>query len=71
MCIDRECFIKGHKTLPFNSIVVVTKIDTGESVTVRINDRGPFKEGRIIDLSQAANEIINCGLCEVEIIVID
>lgn len=44
----------AHRTLPFNSIVTVTRMDTGRSVTVRISDRGPFIAGRIIDLSQAA-----------------
>lgn len=44
----------AHRTLPFNTIVTVTRMDTGRSVTVRISDRGPFIAGRIIDLSQAA-----------------
>ena len=44
----------AHKTLPLPSHVRVTRRDTGESVVVRVNDRGPFHEGRIIDLSYAA-----------------
>jgi rare lipoprotein A len=44
----------AHRRLPFGSIVRVTRRDTGVDVTVRINDRGPFIEGRIIDLSFAA-----------------
>ncbi len=44
----------AHKTLPFNTIVRVTRKDTGATVTVRINDRGPFVKGRIIDVSYAA-----------------
>ena len=44
----------AHKTLPFHSIVQVTDLDTGKSVRVRINDRGPFVPGRVIDLSYAA-----------------
>ncbi len=44
----------AHKTLPFNTMVKVTNLDNGKSVVVRINDRGPFIKGRIIDLSQAA-----------------
>jgi rare lipoprotein A len=48
----------AHKTLPFNSIVLVTHRESGKSVTVRINDRGPFVGDRIIDLSQgAANKL--------------
>ncbi len=44
----------AHKLLPFNSIVTVINKANGRSVTVRINDRGPFVDGRIIDLSYAA-----------------
>lgn len=44
----------AHKTLPIPSYVKVTRIDNQESVIVRINDRGPFHEGRIVDLSYAA-----------------
>lgn len=46
----------AHKTLPFGTIVRVVEIETGRSVVVRINDRGPFIEGRIIDLSKGAAE---------------
>ncbi|MFP4363112.1 MAG: septal ring lytic transglycosylase RlpA family protein [Spirochaetia bacterium] len=49
----------AHKTLPFNTIVEVTNLENGRSVIVRINDRGPFVEGRIIDLSRAAADEIN------------
>ncbi len=44
----------AHRTLPFGTLVRVTRRDTGASVTVRITDRGPFVKGRIIDLSRAA-----------------
>lgn len=44
----------AHKTLPFGTYVKVTNLDNGRSVVVRINDRGPFVKGRIIDLSYAA-----------------
>jgi rare lipoprotein A len=44
----------AHKTLPFNSVVLVTHRESGKSVTVRINDRGPFVGDRIIDLSYGA-----------------
>lgn len=44
----------AHKTLPFNTRVRVTNLSNGKSVMVRINNRGPYSKGRIIDLSQAA-----------------
>jgi rare lipoprotein A len=44
----------AHKTLPFGTVVTVTNVDNGASVTVTINDRGPFVEGRIIDLCDGA-----------------
>lgn len=44
----------AHRTLPFGTHVRVTDADTGRSVVVRINDRGPFVRGRIIDLSRGA-----------------
>jgi rare lipoprotein A len=44
----------AHRTLPFGSMVKVTNTKNGQSVQVRINDRGPFKRGRIIDLTPAA-----------------
>ena len=44
----------AHKLLPFNTLVKVTNLANGKTIQVRINDRGPFVEGRIIDLSYAA-----------------
>ncbi len=44
----------AHKTLPFGTVVDVFDLDTGNRVRVRINDRGPFVAGRILDLSQGA-----------------
>jgi len=46
--------VAAHRSLPFGTSVQVTAIDTGQSVVVRINDRGPFGRGRVIDLSRAA-----------------
>lgn len=46
----------AHKTLPLPCIVEVTDLDTGRKIRVRVNDRGPFVSGRIIDLSRAAAE---------------
>jgi len=47
-------YTAAHRTLPFGSRVQVTSVSTGKSVVVRINDRGPFHGGRLIDLSEAA-----------------
>ena len=44
----------AHKTLPLPAYVQVTNLRNGRSVVVRVNDRGPFKDGRIIDLSYTA-----------------
>ena len=46
----------AHRTLPFGTKVRVTDVNTGKSVTVRVNDRGPFIDGRVIDVSHAAAE---------------
>jgi rare lipoprotein A len=48
----------AHKTLPFGTRVRVTHLGNGRSVIVRINDRGPYIRGRIIDLSRAAASVI-------------
>ena len=48
----------AHRTLPFETMVRVTNLNNGKSTTVRITDRGPFVENRIIDLSRAAAEEI-------------
>jgi rare lipoprotein A len=48
----------AHRTLPMPSLARVTNLDNGRSIVVRINDRGPFAEGRIIDLSQRAAELL-------------
>ena len=51
---DQNKFTAAHRTLPWGSIVKVTNLDNGKSVEVRINDRGPFKKGRVIDVSRTA-----------------
>jgi len=64
----------AHPTLKFGTKVKVTHLANNRSVTVRINDRGPFVKGRVIDLSQAAAEelqMIRTGLAEVKIEVFD
>lgn len=51
---DQNALTAAHRTLPFGTKVKVTCRNSGRSVTVRINDRGPFTGGRVIDLSRAA-----------------
>ena len=61
----------AHKTLPFGTKVKVTNVHTGRSVIVRINDRGPYIKGRIIDLTPAgARAIGSSGLAPVELTVL-
>ena len=63
----------AHRTLPFGSQVRVTNVRNGKSVVVRINDRGPFVRGRVIDLSRSAFKSIgntSVGLLNVRIEVI-
>lgn len=61
----------AHRTLPFGSMVRVTNSSTGRSVVVRINDRGPFVRGRVIDLTPAAARAIgSSGLAHVTLAVL-
>jgi rare lipoprotein A len=61
----------AHRSLPFGTLVRVTNDRTGRSVVVRINDRGPFVRGRVIDLTPAAARAIGfSGLAEVTLTVI-
>jgi rare lipoprotein A len=58
----------AHKSLPFGTVVRVIELDTRRSIVVRINDRGPFVDGRIIDLSKGAAEelgIVDKGITKV------
>lgn len=68
-----ERLTAAHRSLPFGTMVSVTRVDTGAYVVVRINDRGPFIQGRIIDLSHPAAEqlgMIGTGLAQVTLQVI-
>jgi rare lipoprotein A len=61
----------AHRTLPFGTLVRVTNRRSGRSIIVRINDRGPFVRGRIIDLMPAAARAIGCsGLAPVSVTVV-
>jgi rare lipoprotein A len=70
---DPDALTAAHRTLPFGSRVRVTNVENGRSVVVRINDRGPFAEGRVIDLSEAAARAIGItesGLARVRLDVL-
>lgn len=70
---DMNAKTAAHRTLPMNSIVRVTSRSSGKSVQVRINDRGPYSGGRIIDVSRAAAQqlgFIDKGVDEVDLEVI-
>jgi rare lipoprotein A len=70
---DMYSISAAHKTLPFNTMVRVHNLENGRKLEVRINDRGPFVRGRIIDLSYAAAErlgIVGQGTAEVEIVAL-
>lgn len=51
---DRRAFTAAHRSLPFGSVLRVTNLANGRMVRVRVNDRGPYARGRILDLSAAA-----------------
>ena len=71
---DMRALTAAHRTLPFGTIVRVTNLGNSRSVNVRINDRGPFRRGRIIDLSYEAAKKLGIaarGTALVEITVID
>jgi len=61
----------AHRTLPFGTKVLVTNVRNGRTVLVRINDRGPYGRGRIIDLSRAAArelDMISVGTTRVSVV---
>ena len=71
---DQQALTAAHPSLPFGSKVLVTRPDTGQEVEVLINDRGPFVQGRIIDLSkQAARKLgmLRRGVAPVMVTLLD
>jgi rare lipoprotein A len=71
---DSRAMTAAHKTLPFGTKVKVTALDSGETAVVRINDRGPFVDGRIIDLSRKAAEqlgMVHDGAAEVQLQILE
>jgi len=70
---DKNKLTAAHKTLPFGTVVKVTRLDNKRSVQVRVNDRGPFIKGRIIELSRRAAEqigLIQDGIANVKIEIV-
>lgn len=70
---DKRAMTAAHPTLPFGTLVAVTNLRNGRTTVVRINDRGPFKPGRIIDVSEAAAEILEMqsrGLAPVKLEIV-
>ena len=70
---DKNAMTAAHRTLPMNTRVRVTSKRNGRTVEVRINDRGPYGKGRIIDLSEAAAkrlDMIDAGVVPVRVEVI-
>lgn len=71
---NMRAYTAAHKTLPFGTIVRVTNTNNNKTVDVKINDRGPFVKGRVIDLSQKAFEKVgatNKGIVTVKIEILD
>ncbi|MGC4098436.1 MAG: septal ring lytic transglycosylase RlpA family protein [Nitrospira sp.] len=71
---DMHKLTAAHRTLPLGSVAVVHSLTSGRHVTVRINDRGPFARGRILDLSLAGAEalgMVGNGTDQVELRVVD
>lgn len=63
----------AHRNMPFGTKLLVTDLDTGKSVIVKVNDRGPFVKGRVLDLSGLAARrlgIVKKGICKVHIRVL-
>lgn len=70
---DETALTAAHRTLPFGTIARVTNLENGNQVEVRINDRGPFQDGRIVDVSRQAAEVLGmlrAGLVRVRLEVL-
>lgn len=71
---DPGALTAAHRTLPFGTRLRVTNIATGRSVTVRVNDRGPYVPGRVVDVSYSAAEslgIVGRGVAKVKLDVLN
>jgi rare lipoprotein A len=71
---DTHELTAAHPTLPFGTHLRVTNVATGQSVTVRVNDRGPYVRGRVVDVSHSAAEalgIVDQGVAKVKLDVVE
>ena len=71
---DPHGYTAAHRTLPFGTRVLVTNLRNGKSVIVRINDRGPFTRGRVIDLSLGAAKFVDLtrsGVAKVKVVPLE
>ena len=69
--LREDTLTAAHRTLPFGTVVAVTNNESGHSVLVRINDRGPFVRGRVIDLTSGAARALGIsGLANVSIEIV-
>lgn len=72
-CYDMHSLTAAHKTLPMGTVLLVKNLDNGKNTLVRVNDRGPFADGRIIDLSyKAARDlgVVGNGTARVQLIAL-
>jgi len=71
---DMYDFTAAHRALPLGSVIRVTNVSNGRSVRVRVNDRGPYIRGRVLDLSYAAAYrlgMVRSGLARVQIEIVE
>jgi rare lipoprotein A len=71
---DQEALTAAHRTLPFGTVVQVTNLTNGKSIVLRVNDRGPFVQGRVIDVSRrAARELgfLKAGVVDAEVQILE
>jgi rare lipoprotein A len=70
--IDHNAYTAAHRTFPLGSFVEVTNLQNQRRIVVRINDRGPYKNGRVLDLvAGAANALGSNGLTPVQLVTLD
>jgi rare lipoprotein A len=71
---DMDAMTAAHRTLPFGTVLQVVNLDNGRTVQVRVNDRGPYIDGRVIDVSRrAARELdmVGSGTARVYVTVVE
>jgi rare lipoprotein A len=71
---DMDAMTAAHRTLPFGTVLQVVNLDNGRAVRVRVNDRGPYVDGRVIDLSRGAArelDMVGPGTARVHVTVIE